>query len=61
MNGLWDDLEFQRLRLGPPPRACRVCGCTDDDACVTAAGACAWAEADLCTACRDLRAAGFAR
>lgn len=35
-------------------RACRVCGCTDDDcsACVERTGApCSWAEPDLCTAC----------
>ena len=29
-------------------RTCRVCQCTDDRACP---GGCAWAEADLCTAC----------
>jgi len=33
------------------PQLCRVCACSWHDACVTDAGACAWAEADLCTAC----------
>lgn len=31
--------------------ACRACGCSENDACLTEAGPCAWAEADLCTAC----------
>ena len=31
--------------LGP---ICRVCGCSEHDACD---GGCAWAEPDLCTAC----------
>lgn len=29
-------------------RKCRVCGCTEDDAC---AGPCYWVELDLCSAC----------
>jgi hypothetical protein len=29
-------------------RACRVCGCTDAQACP---GGCSWAGADLCSAC----------
>ncbi|MFP4538718.1 MAG: hypothetical protein ACLFPA_10500 [Dichotomicrobium sp.] len=32
-------------RLGP---VCRVCGCTEHDACPEG---CGWAEADLCTSC----------
>ncbi len=32
-------------------RKCRVCGCTDDRACVTDGLACSWVEADLCSAC----------
>jgi hypothetical protein len=38
------------------PRACRICGCTDDDCsgCIAATGVpCSWVEADLCSACRD--------
>jgi hypothetical protein len=31
--------------------ACRVCGCTEDHACETDEGPCAWAEPGLCTAC----------
>ncbi len=30
--------------------ACRVCGCTDDNACL---GGCWWIEPDLCSACAD--------
>ena len=29
-------------------RTCRICGCWELEACE---GGCAWAEADLCTAC----------
>lgn len=32
-------------------RFCRVCGCSEDDACETEAGPCWWSEADLCSAC----------
>jgi hypothetical protein len=32
-------------------RTCRVCGCTDDRACVTADGPCHWVEDSLCSAC----------
>jgi hypothetical protein len=31
--------------------SCRVCGCTEENACVTLNGPCQWAEEDLCTAC----------
>lgn len=33
-------------------RICRVCGCSDDQACETAEGRCLWVEEDLCSACR---------
>jgi hypothetical protein len=32
-------------------RACRRCGCTESNACMTAAGPCCWVEKDLCNAC----------
>lgn len=35
-------------------RECRVCGCTDLDACeddTTLIGTCFWVEPDLCSAC----------
>ena len=45
-----------RPRVRASERACRVCGCTQDHACVTDDGPCAWVEADLCSACaRDIR------
>jgi hypothetical protein len=39
-------------------RACRICGCTDDDCsgCIASTGVpCHWVpgEADLCSACKD--------
>lgn len=33
-------------------RTCRVCGCTQDRACITQAGPCHWVEWDLCSACQ---------
>lgn len=36
--------------LGP---VCRVCRCSEDDACD---GGCAWAEPDLCTSCAAVHA-----
>jgi len=35
------------------PRACRVCGCTDDWPCITDEGPCHWTDEhrDLCSAC----------
>jgi hypothetical protein len=61
MNDLYDDVS----EVTEDEVACRICGCTESDACVTRTGACAWAEPDLCTACAaapfpNLRAAGFA-
>lgn len=32
------------------PRRCRICGCTDDEACE---GGCSWVEEDLCSTCAD--------
>ena len=40
--------------VGENVRACRVCGCTDDDCtgCVERTGEpCEWVEDDLCSAC----------
>lgn len=36
----------------PDERACRSCGCTEGDACVSEAGlTCHWIDVDLCSAC----------
>jgi hypothetical protein len=36
----------------PAPVLCRVCSCSDNDACMDALGcACFWAEPDLCSRC----------
>lgn len=32
-------------------RSCRVCGCSEDTACLGPDGPCSWVEADLCSAC----------
>ena len=49
----------RRFGLGNPAgvvtasgMACRGCGCTDDDACMTLAGPCYWTDGDLCSACK---------
>lgn len=39
-------------RQTPLQRTCRVCGCTQTDACIDDCGhGCAWAGPNLCTAC----------
>lgn len=36
-------------------RRCRVCGCTDENACMTPHGPCWWSDNDLCSACAEKR------
>jgi len=44
--------EFLAQREGM--RSCRVCGCTEDNACDDEAlGSCCWVEANLCSSCHD--------
>jgi hypothetical protein len=43
----------ENVALPDPIKACRVCGCTDDRACMTTAGPCYWVEDDLCSACSE--------
>ncbi|HEY9415625.1 MAG TPA: hypothetical protein VIQ30_12755 [Pseudonocardia sp.] len=40
-----DDIEYDTDQA---VRSCRVCGCTDDDACKPA---CWWVAPDLCSTC----------
>jgi len=42
-----------REPLAEQEQKCRVCGCTETNACMTGEGPCHWAEADLCSACCD--------
>jgi len=35
-------------------RQCRICGCTEDNACVTSDGPCHWVDVDLCSAGTEL-------
>lgn len=39
----------------PPERKCRVCGCTQYNACMTDEGTCHWISDDLCSECEDGR------
>ena len=32
-------------------RTCKICGCTEDRACITSEGPCHWTAEDLCSAC----------
>lgn len=32
---------------------CRICGCTENNACITDRGPCWWVEDDLCSACEE--------
>jgi hypothetical protein len=53
-DGRSDPEEWERRRVNGGVRACRVCGCTEDDCagCVERTGGpCTWVEADLCSAC----------
>jgi hypothetical protein len=44
----------------PEEQKCRVCGCTENNACVTPSGPCFWVEQDLCSNTDCLKAAhGF--
>lgn len=39
-----------------PGRTCQLCRCTDERACITAAGRCWWITGDVCSACEDTMA-----
>lgn len=41
-------------------RTCRVCGCTQNNACLTPAGPCHWVERDLCSGCASPGLLAFA-
>jgi hypothetical protein len=45
---VWDEIPKPLHLARATEPACRVCGCTEYQACP---GGCAWAEGDLCTAC----------
>lgn len=45
----WQRYFLERVQLEP---VCRVCGCTQNNACP---GGCSWIEPDLCSACADGR------
>lgn len=34
-------------------KTCRLCGCTEQRACVTETGPCSWAGPGICTACKE--------
>lgn len=44
--------DFEDESVFDPPSACRVCGCTEHNACrMEDDGPCWWVEDDLCSAC----------
>lgn len=43
------------------PGRCRECGCTENNACCSEAGNCAWAEPDLCSFCAAIAAGTMQR
>lgn len=49
-----------KKRARPAEPECRVCGCTQQRACLTADGRCYWVEPDLCSACAKGFNAGVA-
>lgn len=43
--------QIERVPAGEAPRACRVCGCTDEWGCDEG---CGWVAVDLCSACEEV-------
>lgn len=46
--------DLVRIAHGAPvdaPRLCRICACSERDACVVGGEGCSWADHDLCSAC----------
>lgn len=52
-----DEIKDQLQRISeianetPPAQTCRVCGCTDWNACNAGGEPCHWVEPDLCSVC----------
>ena len=57
IDGSFFRLSFEKLD-GPPGAVCRVCGCTDDHACIdeSTGQPCSWAEENLCSVCAKEKA-----
>lgn len=49
----YDPYDPEPIEDRADPPACRVCGCTQANACVIEGAACYWAEPDLCSVCRS--------
>lgn len=50
----FDTQILAEISRGGAPRMCRVCGCTENDACADVFGlGCHWVERDRCSACSD--------
>lgn len=47
-----DELLASLVEIKQDLRRCRICGCTDDNACM---GGCYWVEDDLCSSCVSAR------
>ena len=46
-----DATDYGLTTLVAMPGYCRVCGCSQFNACETESGPCGWVEEDLCSAC----------
>ncbi|MBX3447537.1 MAG: hypothetical protein KF765_12355 [Parvibaculaceae bacterium] len=51
--GILGGLPVEARAPDPAGRQCRVCGCTQENACQTEDGPCFWLEDDLCSGCLD--------
>lgn len=47
----WNAAKASKPDRKPKPQKCRVCGCTEDNACDFGLGPCHWVEKDLCDQC----------
>lgn len=44
-------IHFKRRRYIMNQRTCKLCGCTEDNACITDEGPCSWVLNNICSAC----------
>jgi len=51
----WNCWQRHFLYIADNEQVCRVCGCTEDNACP---GGCSWVEPDLCSRCVESEEAG---
>jgi len=59
LRPLLEEIDQRDASPGDDERRCRICGCTEGQACETEAGTCTWVEWDLCSNPACLEAAGY--